>query len=145
VYPATITCEDDATEEYINDASWDRIATIMKAPARKSLSRVAAIALGGCLALLVFAPDGVRALSAPRQVSPAGAAGPIPSFEVASVRLHTSGTRPRVRVSAPPGTGRLSIAAMSVREVIQAAFGLQPFELGGSRQSHSRPADRHRG
>jgi uncharacterized protein (TIGR03435 family) len=53
----------------------------------------------------------------------------VPRFEVASVRINTSGERPRVRVNAVPPAGRLTITAMTVKDVILAAYGLQPFEL----------------
>jgi uncharacterized protein (TIGR03435 family) len=52
-----------------------------------------------------------------------------PRFEVASVRINTSNERPRLRVRAVPDAGRLTITSMLVRDVIQSAYGLQPFEL----------------
>jgi uncharacterized protein (TIGR03435 family) len=49
------------------------------------------------------------------------------AFEVASVRVNTSGERGRV--SGVPEAGRLVITSMPVQDVIQAAYGVQSFEL----------------
>src|ERR1043166_5084547 len=51
-----------------------------------------------------------------------------PSFEVASVKINTSGDV-QVRLSAPPGSGRIDITNMMLRGVIQAAYQIQPFQL----------------
>jgi uncharacterized protein (TIGR03435 family) len=51
----------------------------------------------------------------------------IESFEVASVKLNTSNERSRVSLN--PEAGRLVITSMSVKEVIQGAYGVQFFEL----------------
>jgi uncharacterized protein (TIGR03435 family) len=84
--------------------------------------------------LLVFlaASGGAGLASSPPQ-SPKN--NDVPSFEVASARLNTSGERPRVRVNAVPQAGRLTITAMTVKDVILAAYGLQSFEL----QDHDSP------
>src|SRR5262245_42989697 len=50
-----------------------------------------------------------------------------PAFEVASIRLNTSGERGKV--NAVPEAGRLVITSMSVQDIIQAAYGIQSFEL----------------
>jgi len=52
---------------------------------------------------------------------------PSPAFEVASIRLSSSGERGKV--NAVPEAGRLVITNMSVQDIIQAAYGLQSFEL----------------
>jgi uncharacterized protein (TIGR03435 family) len=52
---------------------------------------------------------------------------PSPAFEVASIRLSTSGERGKV--NAVPEAGRLVITNMSVQDIIQAAYGIQSFEL----------------
>ena len=78
---------------------------------------------------IAFAP-------APRTSSqnptPSSSSSSQPRFEVASVRLNTSNERPRRRVNATPGTGRLTLTSLSVLEVIQSAYGLQPLELVGN-------------
>src|SRR6476661_2518488 len=69
-------------------------------------------------ALLTFA------LAAPAASPQAG------TFEAASVKLNTSSGPPRSRgVSAIPASGRLTATAITVREVIQSAYGLLRFEL----------------
>jgi uncharacterized protein (TIGR03435 family) len=51
------------------------------------------------------------------------------TFEVASVKLNKSNDR-RIKVNAViPSAGRLAITGMNVKSVIQAAYGLQPFQL----------------
>jgi len=53
-----------------------------------------------------------------------------PQFDVASVRLSKStDRRPQSQFKAFPAAGRLSISAMSVRSIIQEAYGLHSFEL----------------
>ena len=49
------------------------------------------------------------------------------AFEVASVKLNKSNER--TRISAVPAAGRLVISGMTVKEVIQGAYGIQSFEL----------------
>jgi len=51
------------------------------------------------------------------------------SFEAASVRLHPPADRARPNVAAVPASGRLTITAMTVQNVILAAYGLHPSEL----------------
>jgi len=52
------------------------------------------------------------------------------TFEAASVKLNTSSGPPRSRgVSAIPASGRFTATAITVRELIQAAYGLLRFEL----------------
>src|SRR5262245_5803585 len=48
-------------------------------------------------------------------------------FEVASVKLSKSNER--ARISGTPASGRLVITGMTVKEVIQGAYGIQSFEL----------------
>jgi uncharacterized protein (TIGR03435 family) len=52
-----------------------------------------------------------------------------PAFDVVSVRVNESSERPRSRVNAVPQTGRLTITGMTVQELIQSAYSVQPFEL----------------
>jgi uncharacterized protein (TIGR03435 family) len=55
-----------------------------------------------------------------------------PQFEVATVRVNTSGPG-RSSVSMPPGTGRLTITNMPVIELIRSAYALQlPSQLVGA-------------
>jgi uncharacterized protein (TIGR03435 family) len=84
-----------------------------------SPSRAAASAA----ALLALA---IAASFAPRWIALAQS---IPSFEVASVKLNKSGARPLRSINAVPASGRLVIRAMSVKEVIQGAYGVQSFEI----------------
>src|SRR5262245_8969701 len=50
-------------------------------------------------------------------------------FEVASIKRNTSNERARRSINAIPASGRLVISAMTVKEVIQGAYRIQPFEL----------------
>jgi len=50
-------------------------------------------------------------------------------FEAASVRLHPPGDRARPNVAAVPASGRLTITAMTVQQVILAGYGMHPSEL----------------
>lgn len=58
------------------------------------------------------------------------AQGQEPSFEVASVKVNTSGG-PVSRMSAPTGTGRFEATNASVRALIVLAYRLQGFQLTG--------------
>jgi len=59
------------------------------------------------------------------QSSAAGA-----KFEVASVKLNKSTERqPQRQFKAVPASGRLTVTGMTVRSVIQGAYGLQPYQL----------------
>ena len=49
------------------------------------------------------------------------------AFEVASIKLNKSNQR--ARINGVPASGRLVITAMTVKEVIQGAYGIQSFEL----------------
>jgi len=49
------------------------------------------------------------------------------TFDIASIKLNTSNER--ARINAVPESGRLTITAMGVHEVIQSAYGIQSFEL----------------
>ena len=51
------------------------------------------------------------------------------TFEAASVRLHPPADRARPNVAAVPASGRLTITATAVQNVILAAYGLHPSEL----------------
>jgi len=60
--------------------------------------------------------------------SQAALQNPAPSqFEVASVKLNKSNER--TRTNAIPASGRLVLTAITVKEVIQGAYGVQGFEL----------------
>ena len=56
--------------------------------------------------------------------------GQEPSFEVASVRVNTSGS-PISRMAAPTGTGRFEVTNAPVRMLILNAYGLPGFQLTG--------------
>ena len=56
--------------------------------------------------------------------------GQEPSFEVASVRVNTSGS-PISRMTAPTGTGRFDVTNASVRMLILNAYGIPGFQLTG--------------
>jgi uncharacterized protein (TIGR03435 family) len=56
--------------------------------------------------------------------------GQEPSFEVASVKVNTSGA-PIVRMAAPAGTGRFEATNASVRMLILNAYGIPDFQLAG--------------
>jgi uncharacterized protein (TIGR03435 family) len=56
--------------------------------------------------------------------------GQEPSFEVASVKLNTSGD-PVIRISAPAGTGRFEATNAPVRMLILNAYGIPGFQLAG--------------
>lgn len=49
------------------------------------------------------------------------------SFEVASVKLNR--TNERARMNATPAAGRLVITGMTVKQIIQGAYSVQPFEI----------------
>jgi len=51
------------------------------------------------------------------------------AFEAASIKLHPAGDRSRPNVAAIPASGRLTITAMTVQNVILAAYGLHPSAL----------------
>jgi uncharacterized protein (TIGR03435 family) len=78
------------------------------------------IMLMACLP--VFAQDQPKPASPPAL----GAQSPA-SFEVASIKLNKSNER--MHVSEVPASGRLLITGMPVKEVIQRAYAVQPFEL----------------
>lgn len=70
-------------------------------------------------------------MSATCVVAGLGAAhGQEPSFEVASVKVNTSGA-PVVRMAAPTGTGRFEATNAPVRMLILNAYGLPDFQLAG--------------
>ena len=60
----------------------------------------------------------------------ATASGQEPAFEVASVKINTSGD-PVSRMSAPAGTGRFEAINVSVRMLILNAYGIPRFQLAG--------------
>src|ERR1051326_6462455 len=49
------------------------------------------------------------------------------ALEVASIKLNKSNQR--ARINGVPASGRLGITALTVKEVIQGAYGIQSFEL----------------
>jgi uncharacterized protein (TIGR03435 family) len=54
----------------------------------------------------------------------------VQKFDVASVKLNKSTERgPQRQFKAVPGSGRLTVTGMTVRFVIQGAYGLQPYQL----------------
>jgi uncharacterized protein (TIGR03435 family) len=61
---------------------------------------------------------------------PAVVSGQEPSFEVASVRVNTSGD-PVSRISAPAGTGRFEATNAPLRILIVNAYGIAGFQLAG--------------
>src|SRR4029450_624522 len=56
--------------------------------------------------------------------------GQEPSFEVASVKVNTSGG-PIIRIAAPIGTGRFEATNAPVRMLILNAYGIPGFQLTG--------------
>ena len=86
----------------------------------QSMLFAAVVALG--------APLTLGALSPPRSQTTRTEARAVPAFEVATVRINTS-RDPRAALSAPPGTGRLTITNMPLRQVILSAYSIQPFQL----------------
>ena len=56
--------------------------------------------------------------------------GQEPSFEVASVKVNTSGG-PIIRIAAPAGTGRFEVTNAPVRMLILNAYGIPGFQLTG--------------
>lgn len=81
------------------------------------------------LSWLVVLAAACAMATARAQSSQNAVASTVPHFEVASVRINTSNERPRFRVRAMADSGRLTIAGMLVQDIIQSAYGLQPFEL----------------
>jgi uncharacterized protein (TIGR03435 family) len=53
----------------------------------------------------------------------------LPQFDVASVKISKSNERARRSINGVPSAGRLVITGMTVKEVIQGAYGIQSFEL----------------
>lgn len=122
-----------------------RIATIMRAPARKPLSRRAAMGLGACVALLVFAPLGVGAVSARPGVSPAVGAlegselsaqnqdetrqNGEPRFTVTSIRP-SSDNEPGMAVRPMPNRG-YSARKVPLIALLTSAFGVSPQRIVG--------------
>jgi bla regulator protein blaR1 len=71
----------------------------------------------------------VSAVAVPLVIGMVHASSAAQTFEVASVKLKKSNDR-RINVNAViPSAGRLAITGMNVKSVIQAAYGLQPFQL----------------
>jgi len=60
--------------------------------------------------------------------SPDAPAEAAPQFAVATVRINNSGDL-QTRVSAPPGTGNITIVNMMLRGTIQQAYQLHPYQL----------------
>lgn len=79
------------------------------------------------IALVTASPVAVAIGADARAVQTAAA--PRGAFDVVSVRINDSNERPRSRVNAVPQTGRLTLTGMTVQELIQSAFSVQPFEL----------------
>jgi uncharacterized protein (TIGR03435 family) len=59
----------------------------------------------------------------------AGVAAQTPTFEAASIKLHVASGPPRPSVSAIPASGRFTATAVTVRDIILAAYRMQRFEL----------------
>jgi uncharacterized protein (TIGR03435 family) len=59
----------------------------------------------------------------------AALAAQAPTFEAASIKLHVASGPPRPSVSAIPASGRFTATAVTVRDIILAAYRLQRFEL----------------
>src|SRR5262245_24263866 len=88
-----------------------------------SLLTVSEIAI---LALLAAAATvTLRVMQRPQLLTQSPLSGQ--TFEVASIKLNKSNERSRV--SAGPASGRLVITGLTVREVIHAAYDIQPVEL----------------
>src|SRR5262245_48480958 len=77
------------------------------------------------LLLTVAAPVAIMVKPVPQLFAQSVSTGQ--AFEVASVKLNKSNERSRI--NAVPGAGRLVITGMTVKEVIQGAYGVQSFEL----------------
>src|SRR5262249_3328792 len=102
-----------------------RIEGIMANPTIEELNkpkRLLLLAAGVVAVVLPISAGGVP---------PAGRStfqGNVPkAFEVASIKLNKSNER--MRTNGIPASGRLVITAMPVKYVIQAAYGVQPFEV----------------
>ena len=79
------------------------------------------LAIGAVTALL---PVMVGASSTERVVAQATQSASTPRFEVATIRVNTSGGGGG-QITAPSGAGRLSITNMPLRQVIEAAYRVQ--------------------
>src|SRR5438477_11666979 len=85
-----------------------------------SMKLTLSVTLMACLP--VFGQDQPKPVPPHAQTSQSPA-----SFEVASIKLNKSNER--MHVSEVPASGRLLITGMPVKEVIQRAYAVQPFEL----------------
>jgi uncharacterized protein (TIGR03435 family) len=110
-----------------------RVAAVLdQRQARGHASTVvaAAIALAACALTVTLAP--LQAVNGSAATASEGvqsaAAGSAPQFEVATVRINRSGDL-RGRHSAVPATGQLTITNVSVRELIEDAYDVQPIQI----------------
>src|SRR5262249_33563096 len=102
-----------------------RIEEIMASPTIKRLNKRKRLLLSAAGVMAVAIPICAGMLGATGRTRPQNNV-PKP-FEVASIKL-TKSTQ-RARMNAVPASGRLTITAMTVKEVIQGAYGVQSFEL----------------
>jgi uncharacterized protein (TIGR03435 family) len=93
---------------------------------RQRLTIATAIALGMVVAMTGWSP--VRAQTTP-PANASASASPLPSFEVASVKINRSGDG-FIRIGGPPG-GRFTMTNVPLREMMRIAYGLQPFQITG--------------
>ena len=101
---------------------WHRIPQQHSCLVTTSLLTVTGMA---AVMLLAVAPVTIGVMQGPQLR--AQSASSSQAFEVASVKLNKSNER--MRISAVPAAGRLVISGMTVKEVIQGAYGIQSFEL----------------
>ena len=108
-----------------------RIEWIMSRRQAEVLNRWRRLLMATCAAVAVVAPLAVGVLSAtrlPAQAPPATTDSP--TFEVASVKRNTS-DHARMQIGIQPG-GRYTATNASARQLIQNAYGLQPFQITGA-------------
>jgi uncharacterized protein (TIGR03435 family) len=90
----------------------------------------AAVALAACALVSTISPLTAVTATAARSAAntQAGAADTAPRFEVATVRINRSGDL-RARHSAIPAAGQLTITNVTVRELIEDAYDVQPMMI----------------
>ncbi len=109
----------------------DRIVDIMTKRLTRDLSLGRKVFLTLACAAVAFGPMLYGLLSAPiiRAQSAPGASGPLPSFEVASIKLDRSGA---LGSHVHYRLGRYSATGVAVEKLIQDAYGLQGFQVSGA-------------